>query len=196
MTLIDRVPHLRALMMVQKTSLGSNPQLWMNHFIAHADPADLDEFEKRSHFKNPSPLDDSWLGDASPSVRLLGLRKMQKGSNLIGELKGHTHVMRELQVYSNSQWPDNCFITRWGAEPSRPFVIYMYRTNDLLTYKCYEPQKLATGAPAEFLILTSQTDVIKSDRFGGFFGADCSRLKFAYDEGQRALRLIVDGANP
>jgi hypothetical protein len=130
MTLIGRVPHLRALMMVQKIPFEGNPQLWMNQFIEMADPADLDEFEKRTHFKNLSSLDDSGLGGAGSEVRLLGLRRMQKDSNLIGELKSYTHVMRELQVYSNSQWPDSHFITRWGLEPRKAFVIYMFGTND------------------------------------------------------------------
>jgi hypothetical protein len=168
----------------------------MNDFIGKADLRDLDEFEKRSHFKNLMTVDDSGLGDGRLEVRLLGLRRMQKASNLIGELKSYTHVMRELQVYSNSQWPDSRFITRWGVEPRQAFVIYMWGKNDLLTYKCHEPQKLATGAPAEFMMLTSQAEMIKSDSFANFFGVYGTRLKFFYDESQRAFRLIIDGANP
>lgn len=116
--------------MVQKIPYEGNPKEWMNHFIGGAEPADLDEFEKRSQFKNLGSLDDSGLGGAGSDVRLLGLRRMQKGSYLIGELKSDSHVMQELQVYSNSQWPDCQFITRWGVEPRKAFVIYMFGKND------------------------------------------------------------------
>lgn len=38
--------------------------------------------------------------------------------------------------------------------------------------------------------------MIKSDRFTNFFGVNGTRLNVVFDESQRAVRLMIDGANP